>query len=177
MATIRFHQKGKLMETERLKFCIERFDHYYDSTNNKSAVFLALGTFVLGGLIGIHPYIVENVFGSAWVYVPYYSSAALAISALIIVIWATTPYLTKGVESMYYYGSIASKSMDEFANASEKLDDEEDLADLRAQVSGLATGLSKKFKLLFIAGRLYFFMFIMIAVFSISVLVNLKPNL
>ena len=80
------------MEKERLKFCIERFDHYYDSTNNKSAVFLAIGTFVLGGLIAGYPYIVENVSCSAWVYGSYYLSVILALIALIIVLWAATPY-------------------------------------------------------------------------------------
>lgn len=165
------------MEKERLKFCIERFDHYYDSTNNKSAVFLAIGTFVLGGLIAGYPYIVENVSCSAWVYGSYYLSVILALTALIIVIWAATPYLTRGIESMYYYCSIASKSKEEFGDASEKQKAGDDLADLRDQVHGLAKGLAKKFKLLYFAGRLYFMMFIAIAVFAISVLINLKTSL
>ncbi|WP_320167836.1 Pycsar system effector family protein [Mangrovibacterium marinum] len=165
------------MEKERLKFCIERFDHYYDSTNNKSGVFLAIGTFVLGGLIAGYPYIVENVTCSAWMYGSYYLSAALALTALIIVIWSATPYLTRGGESMYYYGSIASKSKEEFSNSSERQESDEDLADLRNQVHGLAKGLSQKFGLLYWAGRVYLIMFIAIAVFAASILINLKTSL
>ncbi len=165
------------MEQERLKFCVERFDHYYDSTNNKSAVFLAIGTFVLGGLIAAYPYMIEKVSCSCWVYGSYYVSVALALAALITVIWAATPYKASGGNSMYYYGSIASKSKEEFASVSKAYDREADLADLREQVSDLARGLSKKFKLLHIAGRLFFIMFIAIAVFAIAVLFNLNPSL
>ncbi len=43
--------KDRLMEFERLIFCINRYDHYYDSVNNKSNVFLVISTFIVGGLI------------------------------------------------------------------------------------------------------------------------------
>lgn len=177
MVTIHFHQKGSHMEKERLKFCIERFDHYYDSTNNKSAVFLAIGTFVLGGLIAAYPYISDNVPCSIWVYGTYYTSAALAVTTLIVVILAATPYLTQSNESAYYYGSIASKSKEEFSIESGSFDAVKDLTDLRDQVHGLANGLKRKFKLLYLAGRLYLLMFISIAAFAIALLINLKTNL
>ena len=39
------------MEKDRLKYTINRFDHYFDSVNNKSAVYIAINTFITGGII------------------------------------------------------------------------------------------------------------------------------
>ena len=38
-------------KVEMLKHTMDRYDHYYDSINNKSNLFLALNTFLLGGIV------------------------------------------------------------------------------------------------------------------------------
>ena len=38
-------------EKDRLEYTINRFDHYFDSVNNKSAVYIAINTFITGGII------------------------------------------------------------------------------------------------------------------------------
>lgn len=36
---------------EMLRHTMDRYDHYYDSVNNKGNLFLTLNTFLLGGII------------------------------------------------------------------------------------------------------------------------------
>lgn len=49
------------MEKERLLLCISRYDHYYDSVNNKSNVFLTLSIFVVGGLVAGYSTLMDKV--------------------------------------------------------------------------------------------------------------------
>lgn len=177
MEMTRFLRKDKTMEKERLIFCIERFDHYYDSINNKSSVFLGLGTFVVGGLIASYPYLQEHVYCSTTLLVLLSISIALAFFALIIVITASTPYLSKEKTSMYYFYSIAAKKRGIFIDESKNFEEEEDLSDLRVQVHGLASGLRKKFSRLRIAAILYTLMFISMIPLVILILINFKNRL
>lgn len=174
MGTILFHQKDRHMEKERLKFCIERFDHYYDSINNKSSVFIGLGTFVVGGLIASYPYLQEHVYCSSTLLVLLSISIALAFSAIIIVISASTPYLSKEKSSLYYFYSIAEKKKEIFIDESKQIGEEEELIDLRFQVYGLASGLKKKFIGLRIAAILYTLMFVSMVPLIILILINFK---
>ncbi|HEY9488539.1 MAG TPA: hypothetical protein VIQ51_09410, partial [Chryseosolibacter sp.] len=52
---------------EHLRFCIERFDHYYDSVNNKCALFLTVNTFIVGGLMAIHPTLQSTFDCGLWI--------------------------------------------------------------------------------------------------------------
>jgi len=174
MEMIRFLLKDKYMEKERLKFCIDRFDHYYDSINNKSSVFIGLGTFVLGGLIASYPYLQEHVNCSTTLLVLLSISIALAFSAIIIVITVSTPYLSKEKDSLYYFKSISEKKRDAFINESKSMEEKEDLYDLRVQVHGLATGLRIKFSRLRIVAILYTLMFISLIPLVILILINFK---
>jgi hypothetical protein len=162
------------MEKERLKFCIDRFDHYYDSINNKSSVFLGLGTFVFSGLIASYPYLQEHVNCSTSLLVLFSISIALAFSAIIIAITASTPYLSKEKNSMYYFYSISEKKRDTFIGESKNIGEKDDLSDLRVQVHGLATGLSKKFSQLRIVAILNTLMFVSLIPLVILILVNFK---
>jgi len=49
------------MEKERLKYNIDRFDAYYNSVNSKCGVFLALSTFIVGGLATAYSPIIKAV--------------------------------------------------------------------------------------------------------------------
>ncbi|WP_372935032.1 Pycsar system effector family protein, partial [Mariniphaga sediminis] len=171
---IRFHLKVNCMEKERLKFCIERFDHYYDSINNKSAVFLGLGTFVIGGLIAIYPYLNDHVQFSNLIWFFLLMSIVLAFAAILVLITASTPYLSKGEKSMYYFNSIAEKEANVFINESKNFSEKEELPDLRIQAHCLAMGLRRKFKRLRIAAILFTLMFLSMLPLFILILLNFK---
>ena len=42
------------MTKEELQFIINRYDHYYDSVNNKGQFYLGFNTFLIGGLAGVY---------------------------------------------------------------------------------------------------------------------------
>ena len=50
-------QKEKI---ENLKYTISRYDHYYDSVNSKSNVYLTLMTFLLGGTVALFRYAIDQ---------------------------------------------------------------------------------------------------------------------
>lgn len=162
------------MEKERLKFCIERFDNYFDSINNKSAVFLALGTFIVGGLIASYPWLKLNVNCCFWLYFFLMLSIALGLTSIIIVIIATIPYMSEPSKSMLYFHSICSVDEKSFCKKSSEYTNEEEMSDLRIQVHRLASGLKKKYQRLKIAGMLYAIMFFCLIPLIILIITNLK---
>lgn len=163
------------MERERLKFCVERFDHYYDSINNKSAVFLGLSTFIVGGLVAAYPSILSLVNCGYFVHVLMLSVIGLGLAIMIIVIMASKPYLTTDTNSMHYFGSISCMAKDEYSNRSgTACTEEEELIDLRAQVHALSCGLADKFKKLKLAGTLFTIQFCLFIPLVLLIVFNLK---
>lgn len=162
------------MEKERLKFCIERYDHYFDSINNKNAVYIALGTFLVGGLLTCYSYFLKNVNMSTEIEYLYGISVSLGALALIIVTISSIPYLSKADSSKLNFNSIASVEKDLFFSESGNLKKEDELSDLRSQVYLLAVGLKRKFNRLKIAGILYVSMFITLIPLIILIIKNFK---
>jgi len=163
------------MEKERLKFCIDRFDHYYDSINNKSAVFLGLSTFIVGGLVAAYPSVLSLVNSGFFVHVMMLSVLGLGLGIMIIVIMALTPFLTVGTASIYYFSSISSMTKDQYSTQSSTVCTEEDeLTDLRAQVHQLSCGLTDKFERLKWAGRLFTIQFFLFVPLILLIVCNLK---
>jgi hypothetical protein len=161
-------------EVERLKFCIERSDHYYDSINNKSAVFLAIGTFVVGGLVASYPYLKENLECLKLFHILLPITLLLGLVALILVLFAAIPFVEKGSKSLYYFNSVAFSNLKDFQQDSEDQTEIENLKDLRSQVFFLFKGLRKKFLYIKIAGILYILMFISLAFLIAFIMLNLK---
>lgn len=162
------------MEKERLQFCINRFDHYYDSINNKGAVFLGLGTFVLGGLIASYPYLLQNVNCTSWVHISVGLLILLGLINLLIVISASTPHLGNRGSSMFYFASISSLTKESFDEQSASYTAELELTDLRNQARELSLGLNRKFQKLKIAGRLFSVQFILFIPLIILIIKNFK---
>lgn len=54
------------MEKERLEYTMTRLDHYYDSVNNKTAVYIAINTFITGGAITLLTQIQELLDKEIW---------------------------------------------------------------------------------------------------------------
>jgi len=161
------------MEKDRLQYTIGRFDHYFDSINNKTAVYIAINTFLIGGILAS--------YSSVDKYIIQYSTAfnliislelLIGIAALIILVYASIPYFTKSSDSLIYFGSIGSKSKDDFYTHSKKCDEEEEINDLRDQVYALSKGLTKKFSRLKLVGVLLATQFIFLIPLIIIFLAN-----
>lgn len=162
------------MENDRLKFCIERFDHYYDSVNNKSAVFLGLSTFIVGGLVAAYPSILTLVNCGILVHLMMTATIALGLTVMIIVILASTPFLSKESDSILYFGAISRLSVTDYCDRSTSCAAEDELADLRNQAYRLSKGLEKKFKKLKMAGTLITLQFILFIPLILLIITNLK---
>lgn len=167
-------KKHSKMEKERLQFCINRFDHYYDSINNKGAVFLGLGTFILGGLIASYPYLLQNVNCIVWVHILMGLLILLSLINLLLVTSASTPHLSNKGTSLFYFASISSITKKSFDERSVSLTQEAELDDLRDQVRELSTGLTGKFQKLKVAGWLFSLQFILFIPLIILVIKNFK---
>lgn len=162
------------MEKERLLYTITRFDNYYNGINNKCAVFLAVSTFLVGGLITAYPTILEHTNCGWFTHILMSTLIALGVAIMIIVIRASTPYLDSHKKSLLYFGSIATLSANDFRNKSAAETPEAELDDLRGQVHDLACGLKVKFNRLKIAGILFTIQFILFIPLLITLIINLK---
>ena len=163
------------MEKERLKYCINRFDQYYDSINSKSSVFLALSTFIVGGLVAGYFAMGTYVSCGVWIHALMSLLIGLGVAIMIIVVLAATPFLTKDRDSLHFYGSIACMDATGFCNKSATpCTDEDELKDLRNQVHQLATGLTGKFKKLKTAGILFAIQFYLFIPLFLMILFNFK---
>jgi len=162
------------MEKERLLFSIQRFDGYYNSVNNKCAVFLALSTFIVGGLVAAYPLVLKHVTCQWYMHVLMAALIAIGVAIMIIVIRASTPYLDSHKASLLYFGTLAGMKVTDFRkrSADRGLDDE--MTDLRTQAHDLAVGLLMKFKRLRWAGWLFTAQFIIAIPLLIILIFNLK---
>lgn len=144
-------------EKDRLLISINRYDHYFESVNNKTAVYIAINTFILtatiSGYYAIEESIVclSNLFNIVVVIL-----LAIGIISLAILIIASIPYFSKHSESLYYFGGVSSKTINEFIECSSKMSKKEELDDLRNQTHTLSKGLRTKFIRLKLSGWLLF---------------------
>jgi hypothetical protein len=161
-------------EKERLKFCIGRYDHYYDSVNNKSNVYLTLNLFIVGGLVASYTSILEKV-NYYWV-IPalLIGSMVLGLVNLLIIILASRPYLTDESDSLLFFQSVDSMGEQDFKNKSKDETEDEELEDLRTQTCKLASGLKSKFKKLYMVGNLFAIQIVSFIPLIILLIKNLK---
>jgi hypothetical protein len=169
------------MERERLKFCIDRFDHYYDSVNNKGAVFLGLSTFIVGGLSAAYPSFLSSVNCNVWVHFLMRSLIFIGLAIMIIVIRALTPFISNNTGSVntgsvFYFGSIGNQDKNVFLEKSKNLDEEGELIDLRTQAHELSKGLTYKFRQLRMVAVLFTIQFVLFIPLIILLINNLKPT-
>ena len=162
------------MEKERLIFCIGRYDHYYDTINNKSSVFLGLSTFIVGGLIAAYPSLVDLTNCNLLIHALMLVLLGVGIAIMIIVILASTPFQGEDSDSIHYFGSVAKMTKDQFCNKSSQCSKEDELMDLRSQVQHLSYGLASKFTKLKWAGRLFTIQFVLLIPLGILIIYNLK---
>lgn len=160
-------------EKERLVFNVNRFDHYFDTINNKLAVYIAINTFLLGGLVGTYFTIASKITN----YKPLFdfftiSEVLIGLITIAVLIYASVPFLDYKSSSLYYFGTIAQNSIEEYKEKSKSSDEKEDLKDLREQVYFLSKGLKKKFTILKWTGYSMLFQVIVLVFVAILIFNN-----
>lgn len=166
-------KEKRLTEKERLVYSINRFDHYFESVNNKAAVYLAMNTFLLGGIITGYISVQEHVCQLRTFFnVLLTIEMLLGITGLLIITVASIPYFSKDSDSLYYFGGIGSMDKEKFFECSKNISKKAEVQDLRNQVHTLSKGLNMKFVRLKISGWLIFSQFVLLAFIIIILIIN-----
>jgi hypothetical protein len=164
-------KKGKL---ETLKHTIDRYDHYYDSVNNKGNLYLTLGTFLLGGIITGFYSIKDTIADRNDILFFLWFGLLTCVVSLILTLWATSPYLSRKKDnpngSVLFFGDVSSFSFQSFSKMYLNVNEEGIYEDYLKQVHLLALGLQKKFYRLQIASYLLIGCFICISIIGFKIL-------
>lgn len=162
------------MEEDRLKFSVGRFDHYYDSVNNKCSVMLTLSTFIVGGLIASYPVLIEKVDCGFFFHGLMVILLGLGLAIMITVTIASIPFLGGRSNSLLFWGDIAGITETAFNTQSKNESPVDALNDLRSQSYHLACGLKSKFRLLRVVGYLMIFQFFLFLPLFLIIIYNIK---
>jgi hypothetical protein len=165
------------MKKDQLLFNIGRYDHYYDSVNNKGQFYLGLNTFIIGGLGAAFAILKDQKICSVCLNLNMILLLAMAFLSVFYTLKAILPYLksgTKQVTSLIFFGSVSTYTQHEFLTKAKGATEDDLYQDLLIQTHELATGLSLKFRRLKYAGICTAIEFILLIPFLILFFINLK---
>lgn len=152
---------------DNLKFTIDRFDHYYESVNSKTNLYITLNTFIISAVSAISPNILVQLGNTFWSKFLVVSIIIIASISVIYTIWSSLPYLGNNNDSVFYFGYVSNLSLKDLLSKLETTSTESSARDLAQQLHALAQGLKNKFNKLRIAGALLIIEFTLIALLSI----------
>jgi Family of unknown function (DUF5706) len=159
---------------ELLKHTMDRYDHYYDSVNNKGNLFLSLNTFLLGGIITSYYGIKDNIKEHFDIIFFVWIAIILCMLSLTFTLWAIIPYLNRQSDctngSVISFSNVSNMSFSNFKNMYDSITDEKVFEDYQQQVYLLASGLQKKFSRLQTATYLLGGCFMCIIIIGIKIL-------
>lgn len=165
---------------EHAKFLIERFDHYFDTINNKGAFYIGLNTFILGGLCIGYTGMMARVaagflFWSLLIFI-----FCLCLISIVYTIKAITPYMKDNQSnddnaSLVYFGGIAKHELNYFIEKFQAQNEAAVITDMTRQAHCLAMGLDQKFRWLKTASICLIGQFIFIVFLFIYITQNIKP--
>ncbi|NCU05593.1 MAG: hypothetical protein GXC73_16605 [Chitinophagaceae bacterium] len=159
---------------DELKFTIGRFDHYYDSVNNKGNLYLAVNTFALGGVIAGYVALNDKYDMNVWMLLLLVAVLVCNLGSILFTLAAINPFLKKKMdgESMLYFGDVKNASKEAINEYWSKVIDGQMLDDLLAQYKNLSHGLDNKFIWMQSATLLIAFQILFIVIFGIILLCN-----
>ncbi|HRN48399.1 MAG TPA: DUF5706 domain-containing protein [Niabella sp.] len=160
---------------DTLKHTMDRYDHYYDSINNKGNLFLTLNTFLLGGIITGYYSIKDTISDGCVVTFFVWIALISCLLSLGFTLWAILPYLNKQANSVngsvINFGNVSNIPLESFKNMYANATDEKRYEDYVQQVYLLAQGLQRKFSRLKTATYLLAACFVCIIIIGIKILI------
>lgn len=166
------------MTKEELQFIINRYDHYYDSVNNKGQFYLGLNTFLIGGLGAAYALTQQQHICICSLNLFMISLLVINFISIFFTLRATLPYLKSGdnknYKSLIFFGSVAEFSKEQFIEKATNASAEDIKSDFAIQTYQLAVGLAKKFERLKFAGLFLAIEFILLIPFLITFFINIK---
>lgn len=154
---------------EEAKYIINRYDHYYDSINNKGNFYLVLNTFIIGGLLsGYYSLDKQYHFECVFSYL-LFLTLLINVCSILFTLYAIKPFFSKRNgnkdKSLYYFGDVSERKITEYQKKFIKSSEKEFLDDATSQIHKLAIGLKNKFKKINIASILIGIQVLLILVF------------
>lgn len=134
---------------EVLKHSIDRYDHYFDSVNNKGNLFLTLNTFLLGGMITGYYSIKQDIQNRFDIMFFVWIALICCLTSIFFTLWSIIPYLNKQADSVngsqLSFGNIANISFTSFKQIFDSTTETKLYEDYVQQAHLLAIGLQMKF--------------------------------
>lgn len=147
-------------QIELMKFNISRYDHYYDSVNNKANFWLAFNSFAIGAVL--------STYNALWALVPAAKQenfsygvlifTLLSIIASILILIASFPHLntnrrmSQRKRSLLYFEDVSAMESDDYQTQLDKADLIRQNLDFTNQAHNLALGLRRKYTILSYVG-------------------------
>lgn len=158
--------------TENLKFIINRYDHYIESVQSKSNLYITLNTFVLTGSVTLFFGYKSDL--NCFLALLLLMIILASLTATIYILLALNPKIKKSNnESIIFFGNVAERKDDSeywgVIKNTNKSDFEEDLANQTQQVAAI---VCEKHKTLKIAGYLLIAQFILIGIWLTTFILN-----
>ena len=163
---------------EHSQFIMCRYDHYYDSVNNKGNYYITLNAFLIGAVFTIYTTFKDEQFVSAHCWVIYIMAASLLMGlvSIIYTFCAVNPFLKSGNKNKYksliFFGSVAEYEEASFIKKFESQSKSDVESDMTKQLHQLATGLTGKYKKLTNAALALRLEFVLITVLTIIIILN-----
>ena len=132
---------------ENQKFILSRFDNYIESSQNKSSLYIALNTIVLGGIITLISTLNLKELNNSLIIIMCVISLLCVIS-ILITMSILNPYLKSSTKkkSIFFFKDIAKESSEGYHNKISKTTTEGKLLkDITIQTHGLAKALNEKY--------------------------------
>lgn len=159
---------------EQSKFLINRYDHYFDSINNKGVFYITINTFLLGATVSLLDKFIP--YAGNWIYYLVFTFCLVNVLSTILTILAINPFKssTQDEPSLIYYYQISNQDLVSFKKAFADQSEELLVNDFASQIYQLANGLRVKFNRLYIAGILLLTQFILLLPIVTITILNIK---
>lgn len=161
------------LKIENLKFIIGRYDHYIESTQTKSNVYISLNTAVIAGVITIISALELNKM-CIELNIILLLIAILAVIGIVMALVAVKPNLLnkKSQDSIIFFNDVSSYKCKEFLSKVKNIEEDGFLTDMSIQAHNLASVLSKKYCLIKWVGKLIKLEFILLIIWLIIFMSN-----
>lgn len=132
-----------------LQYTINRYDHYYDTINNKGNLYLTLNTFLIGGSITGY-FSMNDKFDLGFFTIIGFCGVLFSLISIFFTLRAIYPYLSKmqtneDLVSATNFSEISNKTLIEFKKLHAEYAEDSYYNDLVKQVHQLSLGLQSKF--------------------------------
>lgn len=163
---------------ENGRFIIQRFDGYFDAINNKAAFYIALNTFIFGGICTGYISLYDKVTPELTVIVFTTFHLLCSLGSILYTLYAMIPFTRHSygytnATSLLFFGGIAKHTCTNFQQKFINQNEEALLEDMTEQIHCLANGLNNKFSRLKIANRFLYVQFTFLLPFFYIILKNL----